>query len=109
VTIPPQEPSLPAKEGGFSYFMRILLTDSSNGTSLAGIIALVWILLVIYGIMAFFVPIYIYKTMRRTTQILAELRAWRATGSALPKEQTSSQWKREREQKAAEKLYGNEN
>jgi hypothetical protein len=34
----------------------------------------IWVLLIVYAIMAFFVPIYIYRTMRRSTQILETLK-----------------------------------
>jgi hypothetical protein len=60
----------------------LLLADAdSTASGLAGIMGLVWLHLVAYGNMAFFVPIYFFRTMRRTTQILPELRVWR-TGSA---------------------------
>jgi hypothetical protein len=57
----------------------LLLADADSAaissliTGLAGIMGLVWLAFAVYAIMAFFVPIYIYKTMRRSTQILEVL------------------------------------
>jgi hypothetical protein len=59
-------------------------SDSTVVTGLGGLMTLVWLACVVYAIMAFFVPIYIYKTMRRSTQILEEIRAWRAAVTPAP-------------------------
>jgi hypothetical protein len=62
----------------------LLLADADSAatsgliTGLAGIMGLVWLAFAVYAIMAFFVPIYIYKTMRRSTQILKVLQQIRA-------------------------------
>jgi hypothetical protein len=70
--------------------MYYLLADADSAAAgagvagLAGMMLLVWLAFAIYAIMAFFVPIYIYKTMRRSTQILEEIRAWRAAVTSTP-------------------------
>jgi hypothetical protein len=58
--------------------------DSASISGLAGLMVLAWIAFFVYAVMAFFVPIYIYKTMRRSTQILEEIRAWRAAVTPAP-------------------------
>ena len=61
--------------------MYYLLADAAD---IAGVMILVWMAFAVYAVMAFFVPIYIYKTMRRSTQILEEIRAWRAAVTPAP-------------------------
>ena len=79
----------------------LLLADADSAatsgliTGLAGIMGLVWLAFAVYAIMAFFVPIYIYKTMRRSTQILEVLQQIRAclsypAGPTLPFQPKSS-------------------
>jgi hypothetical protein len=44
------------------------LTSAAAASGIVGFTGIVTILLIIYGLISFFVPIFIYRIMRRTTQ-----------------------------------------
>ena len=48
--------------------------SEATGGAIAGLIVLVPLLLFIYGVVCFFVPIFIYRIMRRGTQSFETLR-----------------------------------